>query len=107
MVAIEVAYHKGWHSLWLKTDSMLVYLAFKSSITVPWSLRNRWDNCLRLLSSMNFFVTHIYREGNKCADILANIGLSIASYSWFSQAPPEINLDLVKNKLGFPNFRVS
>jgi len=25
MVAIEVAYHKGWHSIWLETDSMLVY----------------------------------------------------------------------------------
>ena len=107
MVAIEVAYHKGWHSIWLETDSMLVFQAFKSSKIIPWSLKNRWDNCLHLLSSMNFFVTHIYREGNKCADILANVGLSIASYSWFSQAPPEINLDFVKNKLGFPNFRVS
>jgi len=107
MVAIEVAYHQGWHSLWLETDSMLVYMAFKSSKIVSWSLRNRWDNCLHLLSSMNFFVTHIYRKGNKCADSLANIGLFIVSYSWFSQAPSKNNLDLVKNKLGFPNFRVS
>ena len=107
MVAIEIAHHKGWHSLWLETDSMLVLLAFKSSNIVPWSLRNIWDNCLHLLSSMNFFVTHIYREWNKCVDTLANIGLSLVSHCWYLQPPSEIKLDLVKNNLGLPNFRLS
>jgi len=87
MVAIEIAKFKHWHNFWLETDSMLVYLAFKSSKIVPWALRNRWDNCLFLLSRFNFHVTHIYREGNHCADKIANIGLTLPSYSWFNTIP--------------------
>ncbi|PNX62397.1 ribonuclease H, partial [Trifolium pratense] len=52
MTAVEIAHSKGWINLWIETDSMLVVLAFKSSKVVPWTLRNRWDNCLYLLSSM-------------------------------------------------------
>jgi len=107
MVAIEIAHHKGWLHLWLETDSMLVFMAFKSLKIVPCHLQNRWSNCLHLINTMQFYVTHIYREGNKCADTLANYGLNITSYYWFSQAPDNIRVDLVRNKLGLPNFRIS
>ena len=60
MVAIEIAHVKNWQNLWLETDSMLVLLAFKSAKIVPWSLRNRWDNCMFILSMFNFNVSHIY-----------------------------------------------
>jgi len=56
---------------------------------------------------MNLFVTHIYREGNKCDDTLANTGLHLASHVWFSQPPDSIKADLVHNKLGLPRFRIS
>jgi len=102
MLAIEIANLKNWRNLWLETDSMLVYLAFKSSKIVPWSLRNRWDNCLFLLSSFNFSVTHIYMEGNQCADQLANLRLTLPSYSWFNTVPPHVNVGLGRNKTGFP-----
>ena len=62
---------------------------------------------LHMFSFMNFHVSHIYREGNKCADALANLGLSLVSHEWFSQPPSKIRADLVTNKLGLPNFRVS
>jgi len=32
---------------------------------------------------MRFFVSRIYREGNTCADELANIGLSLMSSDFF------------------------
>jgi len=84
---------------------MLVFLSFKSSKIVPWHLRNRWGNCLHLLSSFNFNITHIYREGNTCVDQFANIGLSLSSHFWFTQLPSQIGLDFSKNRLGLPNFR--
>lgn len=59
MQAIEIAFRNGWHRLWLKCDSMLVVLAFKSIHIVPWSLRNRWRNCLQFTNNMLFMVTHI------------------------------------------------
>jgi ribonuclease HI len=59
VLAIEIAAQKGWTNLWLETDSMLI--AFQAAKVVPWSLRNRWDDCLSLsiISKMDFFVTHI------------------------------------------------
>jgi len=105
MLAIEIAHVKNWHNLWLETDSMLVFLAFKSSKIVPWSLRNRWDNCLFILSMFNFNVSHIYREGNHCADQLENLGLSLPSYSSFNNVPPQVTVEFGRNKIGFPNFR--
>jgi len=77
---------------------MLVFMAFKSSKIVHWSLRNRWDNYLFLLSMFNFNVT-------QCADHLANLGLSLPAYSWFNNVPPQVNVEFVRNKIGFPNFR--
>lgn len=38
--AIEIAYKRGWHNLWLECDSLLVIMAFKSMDIVPWQLRN-------------------------------------------------------------------
>jgi len=105
VVAIEIAHCMNWRNLWLETDSMLVFLSFKSSKIVPWHLQNRWDNCLHLLSYFNFNITHIYREGNTCVDQLATIGLSLSSHFWFTQLPSQIGLDFSKNKLGLPNFR--
>lgn len=105
MMAIEFASQKGWHHLWLETDSMLVTAAFKSITIVPWHLRNRWQNCLHLCSSMSFFVTHIYREGNHCADKLADIGFSIPYLFWWDSIPREIVWDFARNRLGLPIFR--
>jgi len=65
------------------------------------------NNCLHPLSSMNFHVSYIYKEGNKCADILANLGLTLASHEWFPQPHTIIRADLMTNKLGLPNFRVT
>ena len=80
MYAIELAAQKGWGHIWLETDSTLVTLAFKNKKIVPCQLRNRWENCIHLISSISFFVTHIYREENHCADQLANIGLAFNTY---------------------------
>ena len=54
---------------------------------------------------MNFIVSHIYREGNTCADSLANIGLTISDTLWWDSAPLGIGQDLIRNKLGLPNYR--
>jgi hypothetical protein len=75
--AIEIASQHNWSNLWLELDSALVVLAFKKNTLIPWALRNRWFNVQLLMRNMNVIVTHIYREGNECADYLANIGLGV------------------------------
>lgn len=68
MIAIEHASAKKWPNFLLESDSQLVVAAFKSNSIVPWSLRNRWNNCVALTKSMNFHVSHVYRKGNSCTD---------------------------------------
>lgn len=75
MQEFEIASRNNWRNLWIETDSMLVVLAFKSITSVPWSLKNRWKNCISFTRNMNFVVSHIYRERNRYADRLANIGI--------------------------------
>lgn len=75
---------------------------------MPWHLKARWENCLYLTRNMSFFVTHIYREGNLCANRLANIGLSLSfsSLAWWIDIPEIIiRWKYIKNRLDIPNFR--
>lgn len=37
---------------------------------------------------MNFVPTHIYREGNQVADLLAFYGVAAYVYRWWSTIPP-------------------
>jgi ribonuclease HI len=106
MKAIEIAYNKRWNNIWLETDSTLVVAAFKNpSKSVPWPLRNRWKNVLVMIRSLNFIVSHLCREGNQVADLFANHGLTLATFSYWD-VPPMFSLDgMYKNKLGLPNFR--
>ena len=105
ITAIEVACSKGWLNLWLETDSQLVMLAFRNKSIVAWELRNKWCNCIELITNMNFVVSHIYREGNSCADDLTNLGLAQSAFVWRPSPPPSILVDFVRNRLGLPKFR--
>jgi len=64
ILAIECAMERDWKNLWIESDSKLANLAVKSPNIVPWQLKNRWLNCVHLMSNMNCMITHIYREGN-------------------------------------------
>ncbi|GAU20130.1 hypothetical protein TSUD_351920 [Trifolium subterraneum] len=107
MQAIEIAFQKGWSNIWLETNSTLVVTAFKNPAKpVAWPFRNRWENVLVMARSLNFIVSHICREGNEVADLLANHGLSLGSLTCWSDSPLFISECLKKNKLGMPSFRL-
>lgn len=105
MLAIELAFARGWHNLWLECDSKLLVDAFKSEKGVPWKIRNRWRNCLIMTRQMNFLVSHIYREGNSRAHKFATHGLSINSFIWWDLIPSFIREDFNRNRFGLPWFR--
>ena len=61
----------------LESDSMFVVNLFKTrSKKVPLVCRIDWAKCLTHFATMTVVVSHIYREGNKVADRLANFGAS-------------------------------
>lgn len=75
MNAIEIANNRGWFNLWIDTDSILVLKAFNRQDFVPSRLQSRWKNRMVIAKRLSRQVTHIYREGNHCADKLANHGI--------------------------------
>jgi ribonuclease HI len=99
MRAIELAKQYNWNNLWLECDSSLVIKAIKNQSIVPWNLRNRWNNCLITIRSMNFIASHVFREGNTCADALANAGLSLTHLRVWLHVPDFIRDFYGKNKL--------
>ena len=105
MRAVEIAHQNNWHSIWIETDSALVVFAANSSNQVPWELRNRWLNVMTILNTMNYLVSHIYREWNQVADLLANYSLTIPSINVWQEVPMFSKDYYIKNKLGWPNFR--
>jgi len=58
-----------------------------------------------LIKGMNFTVSHILREGNVCADGLANLGLDISGFVWWQDAPSCIRQATISNMLDLSNFR--
>ena len=71
--AIEEAQKMGLTSLWLQCDSSLVCVAFTARTNVLCMFHNRWNTCLNYYGKIKFRVSHIFREGNACADKLANL----------------------------------
>jgi ribonuclease HI len=59
ILAIEIAYSNRWFNVWLETDSKLVQLAFKSNISVPWKLQNRWQNCIITARKLNLILSYL------------------------------------------------
>lgn len=105
MRAIELANQFHWNNLCLECDSALVINAIKNLSLVPCRLRNRWENCLRITNSMNFIATHVLREWNTCADVLANAGLNVSHLRVWFNIPDCIREPFGRNKLGLPNYR--
>ncbi|CAL8991376.1 unnamed protein product [Prunus brigantina] len=54
---------------------------------------------------MHFVCTHIYREGNCVADMLANFGADNHAYYWWDSLPSWAAIAYAKDLVGFPRFR--
>lgn len=49
--------------------------------------------------------SHIFREGNCCADMLANMGHTMQGSVWLDLFPAELYLDFFWDRVGLPNYR--
>lgn len=77
---IWLARQKGLLHLWLETDSLLVVHYFKAPILI--FLGGLGENSVYMSNQMNSYVSHIFREGNSIADVLANYGATHHGSHW-------------------------
>jgi len=92
--AMEEAQKMGLTNVWLECDSALVCATFTVRTNVPWMFRNRWNNSPNYCGKIRFMVTHIFREGNTCADKLVNLGfIDRESFHWFNKLSSSLFLE--------------
>lgn len=103
ILAMEHAALHGWRNVWLESDSSSAILIFSNPSLVPLLLRNRWYNAHSL--GIQIIASHIFCEGNCCADRLANMGHAIEGSVWISSLPTELHLDFFCDRVGLPNYR--
>jgi len=85
----------------VESDSSTAVLAFKNNDLIPFRLRNRWHNCRLGITAV---CSHIYREGNCCADGLAALGHGLSGLVWFDRLPPTLSFDFSRDRNGLPNY---
>lgn len=103
MLAMEYAARHNWSRLWLESDSSGAVHAFKNHSAIPMRFRNRWHNCMQL--GLFVICSHIYREGNGCADAMASLGHELTDTTWFHIMPVSLSIDFSRDRNGLPNFR--
>ena len=103
ILAIEFAAREGWSNIWLESDYTSALMIFSNSLLVPIMLRNCWHNARQL--QIHVISSHIFREGNSCADKLASMGHSSVGVVWLDSLPIDLKLDFYRDRCGFPNYR--
>ncbi|XP_057791061.1 uncharacterized protein LOC131008185 [Salvia miltiorrhiza] len=93
ILAIQIAHERNWRFLWVESNSTYIVNLFgRRDNLVPWRFVAAWKKTLGLLRDFNLQVTHIYREGNKPADIMAS---DVVPNGWWLHA-----IEAIKTALG-------
>lgn len=91
----------------METDSTAVFHKVRNrSDEVPWVIKGRWRRCLKELFCRNFKISHIYREGNGVADVMANMGLTLSDFTWWYGVPNEAQKHYVRNINDVIEYRI-
>lgn len=75
--ALRLCKAKNHAQIWLQTDSLLMKNIVEESWKPPWYITECVEEIRRLMDEVEIRVTHIFREGNKLADHLANYALDV------------------------------
>ncbi|XP_058746803.1 uncharacterized protein LOC131619755 [Vicia villosa] len=106
IVAIVKAGILGYEKLWMESDCKLFVKAFSDLNIVPWKIRSHWLRCIVYTRTIDFMISHVFREANFCVDFVANLGLSICRFAWFSFVHSVLVKDYLLYKEGTPRLRL-
>lgn len=91
LIAMEIAYERNWTKLWIESDSMYVVQMFNSlDPQVPWKCLEMLRFVRRHLSTIQWVVSHTYREANAAADCMASFD-GTDTFHWWDAKPSWID----------------
>nr|XP_027109379.1 uncharacterized protein LOC113729259 [Coffea arabica] len=105
---VQVCLEKGLLPTVVQSDSMLLVDILQRRCLCPWSVRREVEQIWHLVDGTRF--EHCYREANKVADILANVGVShpqelVRVYCTERTLPSVARGECRMNRLGVPSVR--
>lgn len=97
----------GHTRMWIEVDALLVVQLLSHSDAGHWSIQGFLTSIRNVLSSVEFRISHVHREGNTVADALANLGCQTEVARSFPPAVlPRQILTLARlDQMGWPSFR--
>ncbi|KAK4394160.1 hypothetical protein Sango_1886800, partial [Sesamum angolense] len=69
---LQICRDKGFRKIWIETDAKAIITLISSPRQGAWNLQNTLQRIRNILSQMTYRISHIFREGNQAADLLAN-----------------------------------
>ncbi|XP_019240114.1 PREDICTED: uncharacterized protein LOC109220105 [Nicotiana attenuata] len=73
--ALRICRTLNYSHIWLQTDSMLMKNTIEGTWKPPWCIVEYVEEIMKLKEGCRMKLSHIFREGNKLADHLANFAL--------------------------------
>lgn len=106
--ALRYCLQQDIRQIWLETDSMMMKNVIIGIWKPPWVIEDEIEEIKKLLIMCNGEITHIYREGNKLADHLANYALDVGNIVChdFHQLDTHGRRLVNVDKLLCPNLRI-
>ncbi|KAK4397307.1 putative ribonuclease H protein [Sesamum angolense] len=77
--ALQLCNSRGINKIWIEVDAKNLIRLINCPSIAHWSLQNMLKEIRITLKSMEYRISHIYREGYKAADYLANLACSTQS----------------------------
>jgi len=103
--AIIIASLKGWTRLWIECDSTTAISIFQNKSNIPWTLHHLWLRCMERMETMDIRISHVFREGNSCADALAKRGADNIDLGWWNSHPTFIIPFFNNDVFNIPSYR--
>ncbi|KAI3473655.1 hypothetical protein Pfo_031429 [Paulownia fortunei] len=104
---LQLALIRGITHLWIEIDALVVIHILRSSTLGHWRLQQLLVDIKNVLHHMTTSITHIYREGNRVVDFLANVACDTTSSRTFTahELLGHILGFIRLDQLGTPSFR--
>ncbi|KAL0926337.1 hypothetical protein M5K25_002555 [Dendrobium thyrsiflorum] len=106
---IKLCFSRDIYNIWIEVDaiSTIHFLMQNSSNVVKHDLFYLIREIKHLLNMANCNMSHVYREGNACADWLANFGCNLSCFTEFStnNLPLPVKGMIRLDKLNMPYLR--
>ncbi|XP_071940080.1 uncharacterized protein [Coffea arabica] len=107
MFGVRLAFASGYSNLHLESDSLVLVQIIQGKARCPWRLQGDLQDLLKV-SGFVRKVSHCFREANKLADRLANVGADSGqtlTYHSLSDLPSLVRGDVSLDQLGVPSLR--